>query len=133
MKRPHIYGDEAKCRTLVARYIKGADELLVQGEAVKKRKATLKKGRPLEDFYVIDALSDWHKTFRQWFGRSRKGMSRYLQEQLEDVLPILALGLPPETGKPRHTVTVENAVDWLRDARDELEKFQAALLGSTVG
>ena len=37
VKRPDIYGDEAKCRTALARCIKNGEDLLAQADGVKKR------------------------------------------------------------------------------------------------
>jgi hypothetical protein len=36
MTRPHIYGDETKCRAAVARYIGRGEELLAQAAGVRK-------------------------------------------------------------------------------------------------
>jgi len=54
-------------------------------------------------------------------------MGPYLQEQFEEVLPVLSLGLPPDTGKPRHFVGLDNGEPWLRKALHELQELQAAL------
>jgi hypothetical protein len=37
LKRPHIYGDEARCRKAVARHIDSGQELLDQAVGVRKR------------------------------------------------------------------------------------------------
>ena len=54
-------------------------------------------------------------------------MSRYLQDGFVEVLPNLAMGLPPDSGKPRHRITLDIGVRWLTDIRDELQELQAAL------
>src|SRR5262249_7859386 len=46
---------------------------------------------------------------------------------MEDVLPVVALGLPPDTGKSRHRVGLDNGEPWLRDAVGELRALQAKL------
>jgi hypothetical protein len=37
------------------------------------------------------------------------------------------LGLPPDDGKPRHTVALDNGVPWLTEALEELRGLQAAI------
>jgi hypothetical protein len=54
-------------------------------------------------------------------------MTRYLQDGLYEVLPVLAEGLPADTGKPRHVIALDNGVPWLTGARDELQRLQTAL------
>jgi hypothetical protein len=124
MKRPRIYGSEGRCRAALARYLSGAEELLDQAEGLRKRIASI--GDPAS----IAAFSmelEWGKDVRRWFSLTRRGMSRYLQDGLDDVVPVLAAGLPPDTGKPRHTVALDNGVPWLTEARDEMRKLQATL------
>lgn len=36
-------------------------------------------------------------------------------------------GLPPDDGKPRHTVALANGVAWLKEALKQLRELQAAL------
>src|SRR5215208_401793 len=123
MKRPRIYGSEAKCRGAVARYLQGAEELLDQAVGVRNQMAAL-----TEDHASLAALSietEWEKDVRRWFSVGRRGMKRYLHQQLEDMIPVLALGLPPDTGKPRHRIALDNGVPWLKKAREELQELQA--------
>jgi len=54
-------------------------------------------------------------------------MSKYLQEQLRDVLPIIEFGLPRTTGLPSYATSVDRNEPWLRRALEELGEFQAAL------
>jgi hypothetical protein len=74
--------------------------------------------------YIEDV---WATPVRRWFGAAGKTMNGYLQEQLEDVLGVIARGLPPPTGKPRHHFGLENGEPRLRRAVEELRELQAAL------
>lgn len=124
MNRPRIYGNERKCKALITRYIASADDLLDQAEGVRNRVTAT------EDPESIVAFSmelDWGKDFRQWFIRTWRGMSKYLQDGMPGALPVLAAGLPPDSGKPRHTIVLDNGVPWLREARGELDALRAAL------
>ena len=67
------------------------------------------------------------KDVRRWIDVARRGMGPYLQEQFESVMPVLFYGLPPDTGKPRHSIGLENSEPWLRKALEELRELQAAL------
>lgn len=78
-------------------------------------------------FTALLIESEWADQVRRWFNTARRGMGRYLQDQLEEVMPVLALGLPPPTGKPRHGVGLDNGEPWLREALEELQALQAAL------
>jgi hypothetical protein len=124
MKRPRIYGNEGRCKALIARYIAGADDLLDQAEGVRNR-VTATGDR--DSIAAFSMELEWGKDFRQWFGRTWRGMSRYLQDEMPGALPVLAAGLPPDSGKPRHTITLDNGVPWLREARDELDALRTAL------
>lgn len=119
---PRIYGNESKCRAAVARYIERADELLDQAQGVKKRVVA-------EDSSLWASMLEypWVEDFRRWFRNAYRGLQPYLQDQLEDVLPLLSTGLPPDTGKPRHHIGLDNGEPWLREVRDELLRFQSVL------
>jgi hypothetical protein len=43
------------------------------------------------------------------------------------VMPALFYGLPPDTGKPRHWIGLENGEPWLRKALEELREFKLRL------
>jgi hypothetical protein len=77
------------------------DELLAQAAGVRMRvdhaKAT--PGSLTAAFVIED---DWVKGVRRWFSSVGRGLGPYLQEQYE-VLPTIAYGLPPDTGKPDTT------------------------------
>jgi hypothetical protein len=124
MTRPRIYGDETKCRAAVARYIGRGEELLAQAAGVRKRmdQANATQGRMVA--FVIE--DEWARGVRRWFSAAARGLGPYLQEQTE-VLPVIALGLPPDTGKPRHQIGLENGEPWLRKALDELRALQDVL------
>jgi hypothetical protein len=124
MKRPRVYGNEGKCKALLARYIAGADELLDQAEGVRNRVNAIGDPDSIAGFSMELA---WGRDFRQWFGRSWRGMSKYLQDEMPGALPVLSAGLPPDSGKPRHTIVLENGVPWLREARDELDALRTTL------
>lgn len=121
-RAPRIYGNESKCRAAVARYIARAEELLDQAQGVKKRLAA-------EDNSIWGSMLEypWVEDFRRWFRNAYRGLQPYLQDQLEDVLPLLSIGLPPDTGKPRHHIGLDNGEPWLREVRDELVEFQGLL------
>lgn len=125
MKRPRVYGNEGRLRSGLARYLQGVEELLDQAEGVRNRIADL--SGDLTEFLAISAEGEWEQDVQRWIRNARRGTSKYLQDGFEDVLPVLAAGLPPESGKPRHRITLNNGVPWLREVRDELQKLQAAL------
>jgi hypothetical protein len=94
----------------LARYIKSGEELLDQADGVRKRMNDVPEDQEerrasLIRFRIED---EWATRFRKWFITARKGMGSYLQEQYEDVLPALYNGLPPDRGKPRHHIGLEN-------------------------
>jgi hypothetical protein len=71
---------------------------------------------------------DWVVKLRRWTNRTGQAMQQYLQEQLWDALPRFRWGgLPPDTGKPRHYISVENGAGWLGAAVADLRRLQAAL------
>jgi abortive infection Abi-like protein len=111
----------------VARHIEGAVELLDQAVGVRNRTATVTAARRHESLMAFAIESGWEKHVRRWFSAARQGLRRYLQEQLEDVMPVLALGLPPDDGKPQHRIGLDNGEPWLRKAVEELQEVQAAL------
>jgi hypothetical protein len=125
MKRSRIYGSEARCKTALARHLRSLDELLDQAVGVRNRIEGLVG--PLAEFRAIDAEREWEEDVRRWFTAARRGMRKYLQDQFGAALPILAAGLPPDSGKPRHAIGLANGVPWLEDARDELRSLQAIL------
>src|SRR5262249_25546051 len=123
VKRPRIYGSDVKCRTALRRYISSAEDLLDQVAGVRKRVAAA-AARPMWAYGIEE---EWTKDFRRWFRTAQRGVAPYLQEQCEDVLPTLAYGLPPDDGKPRHAIGLDNGEPWLRHAVEELQGLQAAL------
>jgi len=52
--------------------------------------------------------ADWAKDVRRWFINPRYRLARDLQDQMEESLAVLTLGLPPDTGKPRHWIGLDN-------------------------
>ncbi len=123
-----IYGDEAKCRSTVRRHIKRAEELLDQAEGVKRRVEAAET--PL-NAAVIE--QEWVKEVRRWFISVNTAVGKFLQDQFPGPVPVIAYGLPPDTGKPRHMVYLENGEPWLRKAVEELEGFEAALAARQSG
>ena len=128
MKRPRIHGDEADCTAAVAAYIRRAEELLDEAVDVRSRLVAdtsriSQLGVSLEGFIE----DEWARNLRGWFGDARETMGKYLQEQLQDVLPIIEFGLPRTTGTPSYTTAVDRNEPWLRRALDELRDFQTAL------
>jgi hypothetical protein len=128
MERPRIHGDEVACRAAVAAYIQRAEELLDEAVDVRSRVVAdtsriSQLGVSLEGFIE----DEWARNLRAWFGDARETMDTYLQEQLQDVLPIIEFGLPRTTGTPSYDTTVDRNEPWLRKAVDELRDFQTAL------
>lgn len=125
MTRPRIYGNEANCRRAIARYIKSGEELLDQAEGVQKRMDAIPEDEGRYERYLIE--QEWTARLRKWFNTARPGMGQYLQDQYQEVLRVLYWGLPPDTGKPRHWIGLENGVPWLQEALDQLRQLQSAL------
>jgi hypothetical protein len=126
MNRPRIYGSETRCRAAVTRFIGRAEDLLDQAIGARNQMAALSDTRR-DTPKAFSIESAWGEEVRRWFSVARRGMGPYLQKQFEDVLPVLSLGLPPDTGKSRHFVGLDNGEPWLRKALHELQELQAAL------
>ena len=154
-KRPRIYGDENKARAALTRQTARGEELLSQAVGVRNRidAAKTKAGtraspsetsaprttetppkdslfrlvlRPLAPDEVDDVIArDWVGGLLSWSERTKRVMRDYLQEQFNDTLPTIMGGVPPQTGKPRHRVSLDNGEPWLREAVDELRQMQA--------
>jgi len=126
-ERPRIYGDESKFKRALARYIKRAEELLDQAEGVRNRaaEATAAGEEPWAVALYVEA--PWVKKVRRWFDDARRELGDYLQERLNTVARVLALGLPPPTGKPRHALYFDNLEPWLRHGLEELQGLQQVL------
>lgn len=134
MKRPHVYGDESKCKSAVARYIRSAGDLIDEAKGVRKR---LKDAGLLGEFELLG--SGWEERVMSWAGSARRGLRRFLQDQTEDVLPELHSGPPkpapvvappgerPSLTRKREVNVLDVAVPWLESARDELEVLRATL------
>lgn len=137
MEKPRIYGSEAGFRSAVARSIRSGEDLLAQIEGARNR-MSLAGSR--EAALVIE--QEWERDFRRWFNRTGKALAQYLQEQLvgvpkglradadaggEDLLPVLGAGLPPDDGKPRHAIGIDNGEEWLSNTLDELRRLESAL------
>jgi Abortive infection C-terminus len=125
MTRPSIYGDDRKFRTALTRYLNAADQLLDQAVGVERR-VDAASGE-LREFDLILIQEEWEKDVRRWFQTTRKGMGRYLQDQMPEYAPVLTLGPPPDDGKPRHTIALDNGVPWIRKAKEELAQLQNAV------
>ncbi len=119
----------------MARHLERAEELLDRAEGVRNRIEALPEaeaplraaGYAKREVAALHIESLWEKDVRRWFRVAQRGLGPYLQEQFEVVMPVLASGLPPDTGKPRHTIALDNGVPWLAEARKELQQLQAAL------
>jgi hypothetical protein len=138
MKKPRIYGSEARFRAALTRSVRIGEELLDQTEGVRRRMQLVGESR-------MDALAveeAWERDFRRWFNGTGRALAKYLQEQLvgvpkglrpdpnaegEDLLPVLGAGLPPDDGKLRHTIGIDNGEVWLSKTLDELRELQSAL------
>ena len=132
MKRPRIYGEEANCRRALARYIASADAVVDESRGLRKRIIA-------EDLLAEFIILGWESP-RRWQANARRGLSKYLQDQLGDVLPVLCAAIPrPERRvlapgeqprlQPEQEVLgeLDGYVDWLAAARDELRELQAAV------
>lgn len=98
--------------------------MLAQSEGVQKRMEEVPDGWERS---LIE--SEWASSFRKWFDTTRRGIGPYLQEQFKEVLRVFFYGLPPDSGKPRHWIGLENGVPWLEHALDELRELQTSLGG----
>jgi hypothetical protein len=134
MKRPRIYGNEKKARAAVARHIAALEDLLEQTEGVRNRIVALGLDPVAEVTYftslqptpAFELESEWGNQLRKELNRVRRTLGPYLQDQFEKVLPTAAF-VPPDTGKPRHTIVLENGEPNLRQALKELRGLQASL------
>jgi hypothetical protein len=54
-------------------------------------------------------------------------MSQYFGKQLQDVLPVVEVGIPLATAKPGYAIDLDKGEPWLRDALTELQGLQRAL------
>jgi hypothetical protein len=133
VQRPRVYGNETKLRSAVARHIETGEELLDQGTGVRNRLTAIVEQRDMTSADVLTAVLTskhgwgWDGELRKWARSAGKTMATYLADQFDAKAPVLARGLPPDTGKPRHTITLDNGQEWLRLALEELRQLQAAL------
>src|SRR5262245_54296665 len=137
MKRPRIYGSEPKCEAAVARAIQRAEQLLDHADDVRSRMVGHDRFShepgvtgDLGDLFIIE--DEWARNLRAWFEDSRETMSKYLEEQLQDGLPIIEFGQPRTTGTPSYATSVDRNEPWLRRALEELKDFQVALSVSDI-
>ena len=61
------------------------------------------------------------------FKGAREAMRQCLEEQLQDVLPVVEVGIPLATAKPGYAIDLDKGEPWLRDALEELQGLQRAL------
>jgi hypothetical protein len=101
--------------------------LLDQAIGVRKRIDALPRDQRDGKLIALAAEQGWAKDLRRWFGKAQRAVGPYLQEQFHEVLPVLALGLPPDTGKSRHAIALDNGVEWLGKAHEELQSLQGSL------
>jgi hypothetical protein len=127
MKRPRIYGDEANCRAAVADYIQRAEKLLDQAVGVRERVVALTGAEDFPPWEAGTIENDWAREVRLWFNGARRAMSQYLQTQLQDVLPLIEVGLPLATPRPGYAIDLDKGEPWLRDALTELRGLQRTL------
>ena len=125
--RPTIYGNEKNFRATLKRYIASGEELLAQAEGTRKRiEAVIKEYGEKRSYVKYEIEEPWVRDLRRWFVRASKSIGPYMGDQIEP-LPTIAYGLPPDTGKPRHYIGVDNGSDWLSHALDEMRALQALL------
>lgn len=127
-ERPRIYGDSRRARSALTRYITSGEALLDQAIGVRNRMQRAEShsglGASLERFAAERA---WVAELRRWYGNAHRSMQRFLQDQLEELIPTLAHGLPPDTGKSRHHVGLDGGEHWTRNAIAELRSLQTGL------
>jgi hypothetical protein len=127
MKRPRIRGDGADCRAAVAAYIQRAEELLDQAIGVRERVVALTGAQDVPPWEAAVVENDWAREVRLWFNGARETMSQYLEEQLQEVLPVVEVGIPLATRSPSYAIDLDRGEPWLRDALNELQGLQHAL------
>lgn len=127
VKRPAIYGDETKLRRALARYIARGEELLDQARGVHKRVETLPPGLEGElQRFIVE--QPWVDDVRRWRRNVINGLGPYLGEQAEVLFDeVLRVQLPPDTGKPRHHLGLNNLEPWLAGDVAGLKQLQAAI------
>ena len=108
MKRPPIHGNEVGCRAAVAAYIQRAEELLDQAAEVRRRVVALTGAQDVPPWEAA-VVDDWAREVRLWFKDAREAMSQYLGEQLQEVLPVIEVGIPLSTAKPGHAIDLDRA------------------------
>lgn len=126
MNAPRIYGSEARCKAAVGGCINRGEDLLDQAVGVRKQVAAEKPWQP-KSLAAFAIEADWAKDVRRWFSNARYRLGHYLRDQMEEFLPVLTLGLLPDTGKPRHWIGLDNGEPWLRSAIEELQEFRGIL------
>jgi hypothetical protein len=125
VERPTVYGDATKLRRTLARHIDRGQELLDQARALRKRIEAIP---PENRLARLMADQDWVKDVRRWRHNVIDTLGRYLGEQAEEVLDeVLRVQLPPDTGKPRHHLGLDNLEPWLAEDIAGLRQLQAAL------
>jgi abortive infection Abi-like protein len=127
VKRPRIYGSETRFRSSLARYISTAEDLLDQAVGVRKRIDAEAAARHSDSFIRFVIEEEWAKQVRRWFQNARNGLEQFLQDQMQEALPTLPLGLPPDTGKPRHWIGLENGEPWLQNTVEEMRDLQSTI------
>lgn len=131
MPEPRIYGDETRFRAALTRAISSGEDLLAQADGYRQRMKLVES----DTFESLAIEKQYEDAFRKWFMGTGRALFKYLQEQLnppwnsapedQDVLPVLSNGLPPDDGKPRHNIGLDNSKDWLSKTLDELRGLAA--------
>ncbi len=123
MDRPRIYGSEQKCRAAVSRYLTRTRELQ---DEVEGAQALIAVATPAEA-EEIGAEMEWEEDISRWLTQTRRVMRRYLQGQLETVMPNLVAGPPSTTTGRLRTITLAESVPWLLAVQRELLELHAVL------
>lgn len=123
---PRVYGNPKKLRSSLARYINRGEELLDEAQGVRRRMEAMSESqRKSLDTWVAEQA--WVEDVKRWRWNGRSVMRRALGEAAEEEVPVFLEPLPPETGKPRHTMRVSNMEPWLREALGDLRSLQARI------
>jgi hypothetical protein len=125
MNRARIYGSEQKCQAAVSRYLTRTRELVDQVEGAQVRIATATGLTAESDAMGIEM--EWERDILRWVTQTRRTMKKYLQGQLETVLPSLVSGPPSTTTGRLRRITLDDSVPWLLAVEREFLELHAVL------
>jgi hypothetical protein len=74
---PRIYGNEAKYRSALRRYVRAGAAFVDRAEGERKQ---LDRDRRLQGFYLY-TTGNWRDDVKKWRGTTLAGLRKYLQDQ----------------------------------------------------